>query len=1383
MNKNTENKSSAETLRQKAEELLKKKSEAKILELIEELAFQNDEKAKWAEELVIANKELAFQNEEKAKRADELIIANAHALKLTHELEVHQIELKMQNEELLAARSEAVASSEKYFELYDLAPSGYFTLSRKGEIIGLNLTGAMMLGKERLYLQNAKFDFFVSADTKHGYNLFLEKAFSTKTKESCEITLTTSSKKSLYVHLSGIVAKNGTQCMVTAVDITERRHVEKKLEDIIDKNPMSIQILNSDGYTIKTNSAHLNLFGAVVPQGYSLFQDPQLVQQGFGTYFDRIINGEVVSFPDSYFNAHDVDPSFPDIPVTIKALGFPLTDSNGITEKIVLMQENITDRKQAENEIKKKSAILNNLIINLQEGILLEDSNRKIGLTNQLFCDMFAIPAPPEALAGADCSESAEQNKQFFTNPEQFVAGINFILANKKAVYNDELELLDGRHFERDYIPTWFSEVYSGHLWKYRDITERKHAQQKLQASEERYRSIFQGSPLGILIADAESKKITYANLAQCHAFGYTEEQFKTMSIADIHPLETFGHTLAEFESMLNGEKALAENIQCLKRNGEIFYADISGALISLNGKSQLLGFFKDITERKNTEAELKKRSQAVEQSPVIVYITNLDGFIEYANAKATEVSGYSNNELVGQNPRIFSSGEKPKEEYKTLWQTISSGKEWKGEFHNKKKTGGLYWVAASISPVINNLGEVTHYVAIEEDVTERKIAEQKIHDLNTNLELTVNIRTAQFKEALNRLEKIADRVPGVVYQYQLNPDGSSCFPFASEGIRDIYRVSPEEVAHDASIVFTRIHPADSDGVLASIQASAKYNTLWIHEYRVKFDDGTVRWLSGNAQPQTEADGTILWHGYISDITERKQAEDNLKESTERHRGLSEAAFDSIFFSEKGICIEQNQMAEKIFGYTNEEAIGRYGTEWIVEADRKMVMDNMLAGNEEPYEVTAIRKNGTTFPCMLSGRMMHYKGRTVRVTSLSDITQRKQAEVALIKAKTEAEKANLAKSEFLSRMSHELRTPMNSILGFAQLMEMGGELSPKHNKSVSYILNNGRHLLNLINEVLDIAGIEAGRQILTLEPVQLDAVINEITDSIEVAASKRNVSIELVDSPANILFALADRVRLKQILINLLNNAIKYNNAGGSITIKTALQPSNEHGHFQVRISICDTGNGIRPEDIGKLFQAFERIGADRTEAEGTGLGLMVVKKLAEAMNGTVGVESEVGTGSTFWIELPQTENVKQAVGHTSGSPTPELPTTKHAGIVLYIEDNLANIELVQEIMAEHRPEIHLVTSINGKQTVKLAKEHKPGLILLDLDLPDIKGIEVLEQLLANPQTKTIPVIIISADAMPFQVEKLMKVGALDYVTKPLNVVQFLKTIDRHIII
>ncbi len=674
---------------------------------------------------------------------------------------------------------------------------------------------------------------------------------------------------------------------------------------------------------------------------------------------------------------------------------------------------------------------------------------------------------------------------------------------------------------------------------------------------------------------------------------------------------------------------------------------------------------------------------------------------------------------------------------------------------------------------------------------------------------------------------------------------------------------------------------------------------------------------------------------------ELKRAGEELEEIREKHRGLSEAAFESIFFSEKGICIEQNKTAEEMFGYTSAEAIGRYGTEWIVPADRAMVMDNMLAGYEEPYQVTALRKDGSTFPCMLKGKMMFYNGKVVRVTSLADITERKQAEEALnaierrfsllmdflpalvfikdaesrmiysndamdvalgasawggklihelfdaetaariladdqktleegyqkieesflnldgkihhyitqkfiipiagqpsllggialditkrrqaeeesIKAREEAEKANIAKSEFLSRMSHELRTPMNSILGFAQLMELD-DLSQKQRKGVSRILASGRYLLQLIDEVLDISCIEAGGLMLLTETVHLDAIIQEMIDIVQPLALDRQLTMDLMNSPSGLLFVEADSQRLKQVLLNLLSNAIKYNWTGGSVHVETRVMPENETGTVPVRISVTNTGAGITPEDIRRIFNPFERVGAEKTEVEGTGLGLTVVKKLMEAMGGTTGAESIPGEATTFWIELPmsrvqksiqeQEERYEEQASALIGAleyPAPRsgekpkqaaelvsimkdtflpgeaglqpLPAVKRNRTILYIEDNIPNAELVASIIEAHRPETQLISSMFGKYAFEIAVGHSPDLILLDLDLPDMHGIEVLIKLQADERTRYIPVVIISADATPHQEAKLLAAGARGYLTKPFDIIIFLNMMDE----
>jgi len=413
--------------------------------------------------------------------------------------------------------------------------------------------------------------------------------------------------------------------------------------------------------------------------------------------------------------------------------------------------------------------------------------------------------------------------------------------------------------------------------------------------------------------------------------------------------------------------------------------------------------------------------------------------------------------------------------------------------------------------------------------------------------------------------------------------------------------------------------------------------------------------------------------------------------------------------------------------------------------------------------------------------------------TLVDITETKLAENKIKEAKLEAEQANLAKSEFLSRMSHELRTPMNSILGFAQLMDMG-ELAPAHKKAVAQILKSGKHLLGLINEVLDLSKIETGKLSISLESVSICNLISETLDIVNPLANDRNVSLELINLPNEELIVRADNQKLKQVLLNLINNAVKYNRDGGSVKVMCSKEKgvgskengvgSKENGvgskEYGVRISVVDTGNGIAPEELHKLFNPFQRIGAEISEIEGTGLGLAVAKKLIEAMHGKIGVESKVGVGSTFWIELPQAEGKTERQGRVNDLSAPEKEKTVVTGTILYIEDNLSNIHLVAQILQEHRSGLKLISEMYGRNAVKLATDYKPALILLDLDLPDIHGSAVLKRLKENKLAKSIPVVVLSADAMGHQMERLIKAGANGYITKPLDVVEFLKVIDGY---
>jgi PAS domain S-box-containing protein len=389
-----------------------------------------------------------------------------------------------------------------------------------------------------------------------------------------------------------------------------------------------------------------------------------------------------------------------------------------------------------------------------------------------------------------------------------------------------------------------------------------------------------------------------------------------------------------------------------------------------------------------------------------------------------------------------------------------------------------------------------------------------------------------------------------------------------------------------------------------------------------------------------------------------------------------------------------------------------------------------------------------------------------------DVTGRRAAEEALKRAQQEADRANQAKSEFLSRMSHELRTPLNAILGFAQLLEMGA-LNDKQRESIDFILKGGHHLLELINEVLDIARIEAGRLSFSLEPVSAREMVQESLDLVGPLAAEMGIHLDVPGTAVPERNILADRQRIKQVLLNLLANAIKYNRKGGRVTLSCA-----EPEAGRLRIEVSDTGPGIPPDKMARLFTPFERLGAEGTSIQGTGLGLALSKCLVEAMAGTLGVESAVGKGSTFWVEFATAENPLDRVrGHDAITPV-VVAARSRAATVLYVEDNLSNFKLIKELMA-FRPGVELIPAMQGQMGLDLARQHHPGVILLDVHLPDISGDEVLRRLRDDPETRHIPVVVISADGTSRQIDRLRAAGAREYLTKPLDVKKLLALLDE----
>jgi signal transduction histidine kinase/ActR/RegA family two-component response regulator len=536
--------------------------------------------------------------------------------------------------------------------------------------------------------------------------------------------------------------------------------------------------------------------------------------------------------------------------------------------------------------------------------------------------------------------------------------------------------------------------------------------------------------------------------------------------------------------------------------------------------------------------------------------------------------------------------------------------------------------------------------------------------------------------------------------------------------------------------------------------------------------------------------------GQADGIAEARRRKALLKAGALQNAILTSASFSIIATDEKGIIQLFNVGAERMLGYTAAEVVNRISPSDIHDPQevtaRARALSLELATTiapgfealafkasreiEDIYELTYICKDGSRFPAVVSITALRddYGDIIGYLLIGTDNSVRKRVESELNDAMAAAEKANRAKTDFLSGMSHELRTPLNAILGFAQLMESGSPSpTPSQKRNLDQILKAGWYLLELINEILDLALIESGKVTLSREPVSLAEVMLECRAMIEPQARKRGVGMTFPRFE-NPFFVKADRTRVKQVLINLLFNAIKYNKPGGAVAVECTPSPPDS-----IRISVRDTGGGLAPEQLAQLFQPFNRLGKEAGAEEGTGIGLVVTKRLVELMGGVIGVDSAVGAGSVFWIELNLTAAPQVAVreAERAASVRPQVPEGTPLRTLLYVEDNPANLELVEQLVAR-RPDLRLLSAADGDLGIEFARTCQPEVILMDINLPGISGIEAMSILHADPSTSHIPIIALSANAVPRDIEKALEAGFFDYLTKPIKVDQFMDALD-----
>ncbi len=791
------------------------------------------------------------------------------------------------------------------------------------------------------------------------------------------------------------------------------------------------------------------------------------------------------------------------------------------------------------------------------------------------------------------------------------------------------------------------------------------------------------------------------------------------------------------------------------RQRDEVLVAERTQELVAANAM-----LHREIAERSVAESglrisEAKLRSVTHSIGDAIVSADD-SGNIVFWNPSAAAIFGYTETAALGKPLTTII----PQRYHTLLRDTIARLKaagETRGvgktvQLEGLRKDGAEFPIELTLSSWKTNQGQF--YTGILRDITRRKQAE----------------------DALKFSESRLSEAQRVAHVGSWEWDVATRQVFWSEEQYRLFGFGPDEFLPSYERFMASVHQEDRKGARKWLTELATGKETTGIEVRIILPSGETRLLHTLGRTVLDSTGKIVRIvGTSQDITERSKADQKFK-------ALLESAPDAIIIVKcDGSIMLVNSQAEKIFGYQREELLGK---------DIEILVPERLRGKHPGHrtdffknpraramgaglDLAGKRKDGKEFPLEIRLSPLETDEGTLAMAAIRDTTDRKRVERELNEAKEEAERANRAKSEFLSRMSHELRTPLNAILGFGQLIERQSPAGPMRTRA-GHITGAGRHLLNLINEILDISRIEAGAMQLSLEPVCLADVLGEALDLIRPLAAERGIEFIMpgrVDPP---VYVQADLQRFKQVLLNLFSNAVKYSPKNGKVTISY-----RSSGEGTLRIVVADMGSGIANEKLSRLFTPFDRLGAEQSSVEGTGLGLALSARIMHAMGGGIGASSQIGRGSTFWVDLPRAEPPSVKVPETENDePVPKLNSAQGKRTILYIEDNLSNLNLVQEILRQ-QPQVELLSAMQGRLGLDLARKHSPDLILLDVHLPDLDGWDVFSQLQAEETTRKIPVIVLSADATARQIQQFMTAGARDYLTKPLDVARFSRVIEE----
>jgi len=1073
-----------------------------------------------------------------------------------------------------------------------------------------------------------------------------------------------------------------------------------------------------------------------------------------------------------------------------------LREENDLIHSIALRLGNVVALKKREQARRKGEALYHSILSASPDVITITDLEGKIRFSSERSVKMFGASSATE-YTGHSMLEYIDPSDHEKARGEigKMLSGQLSGAAEYTAVRADgsKFDIEVNGEFLRDENGQPVQMIFVT-----RDITDRKNAELLVSQSEQKYKALFEYSPDGYLIF--QDGIFVECNKTSEHLVGGSRSDIIGKRPDEISPVyqpngkRSFDYVIEVVnEAFATGKNEFEWTHK--RVDGSEFLALIHLAPVIFEDRDALLVSWKDITALRHADEEIRKFRTITDKANYGVAIAYPDGEIIYVNPVWARMHGWEIGELLGKNISMFHSGKQLEEVGVSIKKLMETGEFEALEIGHTRKDGSTFPTLMSAIVVTENQ-QPLYMSATALDITELKKSQEQL---------------VRSEEQLNYAQEIAN-----MGSWDLD-----LLTGKTSWSKNYYRLierDPGTFKPNQENFMKVVHQEDQSLIDNKLKEIIKTKASSSIDMRLVMPDGRIKWVVNHVVPEFRAGQLSALHGVNIDITAKKEQEieinrlnasleekivertaqlsdlnnDLLSEIDERKRIAGElqeksqeleqffnVALDLLCIADtSGNFIKVNKAWEDILGYAAADLEKKQFLEFVHPDDIQATLDAMVSLDKQNSIINFTNR----YRCH-DGQYRNIEWHSVPVgptiyAAARDVTQRMKNEEDLLLARKEAELANLAKSEFLSRMSHELRTPMNSILGFAQLLDRG-ELNQGQKKGVHHILSSGKHLLELINEVLDISRIEAGRISFSPEPVQVHGVIAEMIDLVQIMANTRQVQLQVIDSDAIRQFIKSDRQRLKQILLNLINNAIKYNHDGGTVWISAENVPESQLGVEAIRILVKDTGMGISRDDIPKLFIPFERIGAENTETEGTGLGLAVVKKLMDLMGGIIGVESTRGEGSTFWILMPRADSQYEQIRNNNIDLESKVSERHWEGRILYIEDNKPNIDLIENIINAERPGIKLITAVYGKLAHSMAVELKPDLILLDLNLPDIHGSEVLHILKSDEITHLIPVVIITADAVQSHIKPLLKAGAIDCITKPLEIDHFLTILDR----